>query len=258
MPRLHFWQENSKKKELKNSVSAESFISEVWFEVLSNKIWLTNSSHIHAASSQDTLWKKVQLENLTEIHFVWSNFLKKQQKTVIHSTFKIHHNLANVNDWGLKRVRAIFNQRKTDTARNTSGQEMPVFRNNTQNYKSQRPSRKMKWNIFWTNPKSEPKWGFTRIFVLFKKKTVPLKTSGGKKSTRCIVLIFILVIKMKITWSAWSTWTELFWRRWATPQLTALPPTPPAASGRPIAGKSLKAFPYFLAEDHGKHFVSKK
>lgn len=58
MPQLHFWQENIKKEELKISASTESVISEVWFDVLSNKTQLTNSSHLRAACSQDTLWKK--------------------------------------------------------------------------------------------------------------------------------------------------------------------------------------------------------
>lgn len=39
-------------------------------------------------------------------------------------------------------------------------------------------------------------------------------------------------------------------------QLMVLPSTPLAASGRLVAGKGMKAFPYSLAKGHGKHFVS--
>lgn len=41
-------------------------------------------------------------------------------------------------------------------------------------------------------------------------------------------------------------------------QVMVLPSTPLAASGRLVAGKSLKAVPYSLAKGHGKHFVSNK
>lgn len=39
-------------------------------------------------------------------------------------------------------------------------------------------------------------------------------------------------------------------------QLMVLLSTPPATSGRPVAGKNQKSAPYSLAEDHGKHFAS--
>lgn len=39
-------------------------------------------------------------------------------------------------------------------------------------------------------------------------------------------------------------------------QLMVMPSTPPATSGRPVAGKNWKSAPLSLAEDYGKHFAS--
>jgi len=68
----------------------------------------------------------------------------------------MQHSMANVSDDRMRFKKGKNNiqpEKERHAATNTSGQEMPLFRNSTENYKSQRPSGKKEMKCFLNKTK---------------------------------------------------------------------------------------------------------
>lgn len=122
--------------------------------------------------------------NFVPREWLWSLPLTSQNPNFQHGNFirNCGNSLTLPCEKCFKRVRAISNQRKGDTADQKHGWPgNGRVRNNTQNYKRRSPSKE-KCSIPLTNPKSEHIGGFRNLCFVKGKKKVALKTHGGEKS----------------------------------------------------------------------------